>query len=146
MTDLPYQHIAVCMDDSPAARQALAEAIRLRAFSPGRLTVLHSVEHIPLPALVNEGAAWYPDAVEYEDRARGWLADIARGAGAEWVLLHGYAAEAVTAWAARNGVDLLVAAAHRGVVDRVLLGSFAVYLARHAPCAILLIRPAKEVT
>ena len=35
----------------------------------------------------------------------------------------------------------LIAASHRGLVERVLLGSFAGYLVRHAPCAVLLTRP-----
>jgi nucleotide-binding universal stress UspA family protein len=35
----------------------------------------------------------------------------------------------------------MVAASHRGMVDRVLLGSFSGYLIHHAPCDVLLVRP-----
>jgi nucleotide-binding universal stress UspA family protein len=36
---------------------------------------------------------------------------------------------------------VLVAARHRGVVERMLVGSFAGHLMHHAPCAVLLIPP-----
>jgi len=137
----PYRHIACCVDDSYAARAAAAEAARLRDLGPGRLSLVHVIERPPLPALVAEGAAWYPDEREYESRARAWLADLARDFRAEPVLLTGYPPAAAAEWAERAGVDLLVAASHRGRVERLLLGSFASYLARHAPCAVLLVRP-----
>ena len=34
-----------------------------------------------------------------------------------------------------------MASASRGMFDRVLLGSFAGFLARHSPCSVLLTRP-----
>ena len=72
-----------------------------------------------------------------------WLAAAAAEAGGHPVLLVnlGMAASAVTEWAAEARVDLLVASAHRGVRERILLGSFAGHLARHAPCSVLLVRP-----
>jgi nucleotide-binding universal stress UspA family protein len=57
------------------------------------------------------------------------------------VALDGYPPAAVCDWAAEADVDLVVAAAHRGLVQRMLLGSFAAYLAHHSPCTILLVRP-----
>jgi nucleotide-binding universal stress UspA family protein len=42
---------------------------------------------------------------------------------------------------AEAGIDLLVAAAHRGLVDRAMLGGFAAYVAYHAPCSVLLVHP-----
>jgi nucleotide-binding universal stress UspA family protein len=144
MADFPYRHIAVCIDDSDAARRALDEAVRLRGFGPGRLSLVHAIERTPMPALVGEGAAWYPEDTAYEGRVRSWLDELARETGGEPVLLEGYAAAAVTDWAAAAGVDLLVAAAHRGTVERLLLGSFASFLAHHAPCPVLLVRPTPE--
>jgi nucleotide-binding universal stress UspA family protein len=141
MTDLPYRHIAACVDDSDASKRALDEAVRLRGFGPGRLSVVHSMERTPMPALVGEGAAWYPEDTAYEDRVRSWLDEVAREAGGTPVVLEGYAAAAVADWASENGVDLLVAAAHRGMVERMLVGSFAAFLAHHAPCSVLLVRP-----
>ncbi|HSJ73798.1 MAG TPA: universal stress protein, partial [Miltoncostaeaceae bacterium] len=44
-------------------------------------------------------------------------------------------------YAADAGIDLLVAAAHRGLVERAMLGGFAAYVAYHAPCPVLLVHP-----
>lgn len=138
----PYAHICCCVDDSDAARAALAEAARLRALGPGRLSVVHALERTPIPMLMAEGAAWYPEDAAYEERVRGWIGDLAREAGGEPVVLDGYPAAAIVDWAGENGVDLIVAAAHRGRVERVLLGSFAGFLVRHAPCPVLVVRVA----
>ena len=43
-----------------------------------------------------------------------------------------------------NGVDLIVAAARRGFMERVMLGGFASRLAYSAPCSLLLIHPPAE--
>jgi nucleotide-binding universal stress UspA family protein len=76
------------------------------------------------------------------DEARRWLdALVAANPGVDGVLLEGYPPAVACEWAAREGVDLMVAASSRGLVDRVLLGSFAGYLLRHAPGAVLLTRP-----
>ena len=64
--------------------------------------------------------------------------------GAEPHVLQGHPPDAVCTWAADNGVDLLVAGAERGKMQRLLLGSFATHLARHASCDILLARPQKD--
>lgn len=138
-----YSHIAVCIDRSDAADGALAEARRLHAAQGGgRLSLVHVA---PWPLLyTGEAGAWVPDPEDIASAAREWLAKIATDVPeGEQVLLDGYPPAAVCEWAAQAGVDLLVAASHRGLVERVLLGSFAGYLVRHAPCAVLLTRPAE---
>lgn len=56
-------------------------------------------------------------------------------------LLHEHpAAEAAMAWAREAHPDLIVAGAHRGPLERALLGSFAAHIAREAPCPALLTR------
>lgn len=76
-----------------------------------------------------------------EDSKR-WLDEVvAANPGCEGVFLDGYPPAVVCEWAEREDVDLIVASSSRGVVARVLLGSFAGYLARHAPCSVLLTRP-----
>jgi nucleotide-binding universal stress UspA family protein len=141
MPEAPYPHIAVCIDRSDAAEAALAEARALRAAAgPGRLSLVHVA---PWPLLyTGEAGAWAPDPEDIESAARVWLDGVAAGVpDGEPVLLDGYPPAAVCEWAGAEGVDLLVAASHRGLVERVLLGSFAGYLVRHAPCAVLLTRP-----
>jgi nucleotide-binding universal stress UspA family protein len=136
----PYEHIAVCVDDSAASRQALHEALRLRSMGPGRLSILHAA---PWPLLYTGGmGGWVPDPDDIFSDAKEWLDKLVAETGEGVpVLLTGYPPVVAVEWAEEAAPDLLVAAAHRGRVQRLLLGSFSSYLAHHAPCAVLLIRP-----
>lgn len=144
MEPASYTHIAVCVDRSDAARDALAEARRVRAAAgAGTLSLVHVA---PWPLLYSgEAGAWAPDPQDIESAARTWLDEIVAAVPeGEPVLLDGYPPAAVCGWAADAGVDLIVAASHRGLVERVLLGSFAAYLVRHSPCSVLLTRPVES--
>ncbi len=135
-----FRHIAVCVDHSDASNAATEQAWHMHEDTGGRLTLLHVVASPRVVA--GHGAMWLPDPATFRAGAREWLDEAAAGyPGAEAVLLDGYPPVEACTWAAENDVDLLVAASSRGLVDRVLLGSFAGYLARHAPCAVLLTRP-----
>lgn len=139
----PYAHIACCIDDSEMTPRVIAEAARLRELAPGRLSLVFAA---PQP-LVMTGAPgeWVPDGVDVAEVAKDWLAQrVAETPGAEPVLVNGYPPVAVCDWAATTGCDLLVAGAHRGAVQRMMLGGFAAYLAYHAPCAVLLVRPDQQ--
>jgi nucleotide-binding universal stress UspA family protein len=138
-----YPHIACCIDDSPASRAALAEAARLRALGPGRLSVVH-VAAVPLSPRLGRRR---PPAEDHATHARRWLGErIAESgvAGAEPVLLTpiGHPPSAVCDWAAEEDADLVVVASHRGLVSRVLVGSFTTYLAHHCPTTLLIVRAA----
>lgn len=139
-----FPHIAVCIDRSEPAQLALRHAIQLRDETDAeRLSVIHVA---PWPMMyAGEAAGWAPDQQEIEESAGKWLDEaIGDTKGATAVLLDGYPPVAVCDWAADNDVSLLIAASHRGLVERVLLGSFAGYLVRHAPCSVLLTRVPKD--
>lgn len=137
---VPYAHIAVCIDDSEASMRALAEARRLRALGPGRLSLVHVA---PAPLMFRRGGeGWEPDPRDLNRVAARWLEEVAASVPeGEPVLSVGHPPTAVVEWAREARPDLLVAAAHRGPVERILLGSFAGHLAHHAPCSVLLVRP-----
>lgn len=139
----PYEHIACFIDDSDAATRALAQASSLRELSGGRLSVVHVVAPpaflISLAGAV--GGASMDDGGAQLEAARAWLSARAEEAGAEPVLLEGHPASVACEWAREAGASVMVAASHRGAVERVFLGSFAGYLAHHAPCAVLLVPP-----
>ncbi len=137
-----YRHVAVAVEDSPGSMKALDEAVRMAALTGARLSVLH-VTSIPLPPpYMGEGGVFLPDPEVMQDAALTWLTELTAAIpAAEPRVLEGHPPEAVCAWARVNDVDLLVAGAERGRVERLLLGSFALHLARHAPCDILLARP-----
>lgn len=135
-----FPHIACCIDDSAASDRALAEARRLRALGPGRLSLVHVA---PWPLGLHGGAGgWVPEVAELEKGAREWLAvRAAEVPEAEQVILCGHPAATVCDWAEREHPDLIVVATHRGTLARALLGSFASFLAQHSPCPVLLVRP-----
>ena len=79
------------------------------------------------------------------EAAEMWLEEQVHGReGAEAVLLEGHPAEAAVDWASEAGCDVMVAARHRGRVERMLLGSFAGHLVHHAPCAVCSLIPPDE--
>jgi nucleotide-binding universal stress UspA family protein len=137
----PYDHIACSIDESDGSRAALAEARRLRALGPGRLSIVHVT---PPPIVYGESLMLPPEdeivtvAGEWLDRQRGLVDE------AEAVLLSGDPAPAVCHWARSEKPDLLVAGAYRGMFRRLALGSFAGYLAYHAPCPVLIVRPSDD--
>ena len=153
----PFRSIACCLDPSPGSARALEEAVRIGTLCAAALTVVHVAEP---PDLAASGVG-IPDPGSAAEAARRWLDGVAAAlGGAECVLLERYAAEGyppvvqlddwsratagyppalVCSWAEATGCDLLVAGVHRGLVQRMLLGSFAGFLARHAPCAVLLV-------
>ena len=117
------------------------EASALRAQSPGELAVVHVIAE-PLMLLSSPFAGPPPTIYDESGAARTWLAEqIGDAPGVEAVLLNGYPPRAACDYAASAGVDLIVAAAHRGIVERTFLGSFASHVAYHAPCPVLLVHP-----
>ncbi len=149
MDPIRYAHIACFIDDSDAARRGLAHAASLRALSGARLSVVHVVAapgyFISLAA--SFGGGTLPDSDLEREAAEMWLAEQVRDIeGAEPVVLEGHPADAATYWIDGSGVDLVVVATHRGLVDRALIGSFAGHLAREARCPVLLIPPAARAS
>ena len=138
---ISYRDIACCIDESEAAGRALAHAAAMRDLAGGRLRVVHVIA--PPAFLVSMaaslGGAPVHDPQLEREAAEMWLGEQAKAAGAEAVLLEGHPASTACAWAREAGCDLLVAARHRGLMERALLGSFASYLAHHAPCPVLLV-------
>lgn len=136
----PYARIACFIEEGAASELALAEALSVRAQSPGELHLVHVATP---PARIFTGMyASAPPVGDFVAAAERWLAGRAREVpGATPHLLRGWPPRAACEYVARAGVDLLVAAAHRGLVDRAMLGGFAAYVAYHAPCAVLLVHP-----
>lgn len=136
-----HAHIACCTDGLPGARPVIAEAARLRAAAPGRLSLVHVVQW-PLPYATGFGG-WLPGAGDIRADARRRVEEQAAAfPGAEAVVLEGRdPAETIAGWAREDGVDLLVVGATRTRFERATLGSFADRLLERAPCELLVIRP-----
>ncbi len=137
--DPVFSHVACCVDDSAASMHARDEARRI-AGDAGRLTLVHVV-YTPVVYAEPMALVGYDPGFIYTE-AQKWLDDrVAETPGAVGVLLEGHPPSSVCRWAEDAEPDLIVAASHRGLVERVLLGSFAGHLAQHSPVDVLLTRP-----
>jgi len=121
----------------------------VRVACRGELTLVHVVESpstlVAVAAAFGGGPVNDPE-IERE-AAQAWLDELAAGiAGAGTALLYGEPAQAVQQWARDTGADLIVAARHRGAIERVLLGSFAAEVTNGAPCPVLLVPPGERAS
>ena len=137
----PYKAIACCIDRDDMKEAVLAEGVRLADGDPSKLRIVHVVA--PPRAVVSGAFAYVTPLWEAVDDARAFVEDVAATIpGSTPILLEGPPVRAVTEWIEREGIEIVVAAASRGRVERALLGGFASHLAYHAPCSVLFVHPA----
>jgi nucleotide-binding universal stress UspA family protein len=127
---------------SEFAREAGASMICLHVIEPVVPTVGYSGVTEPLPmADISE---------QLEDSATRELPKIARhqactGLSVEEVIAHGDAASEIVRVAKERQVDLIVISSHgRTGLGRMLFGSTAEQVVRHAPCPVLVVKPPQE--
>ena len=111
-----YTHIACFIDDSEAAARALEHAVALRDATGAKLSVIHVLAPPAFLVSLAAGLGGAPvhDTEVEKEAAEMWLAEEARSAGAEAVLLEGHPASTAVEWARDSDADVLVAASHRG--------------------------------
>ncbi len=130
--DIAIRHILCPVNDSPAARQALATATGLAACFGARVTVVHVME---------EGAAGtIPDLCS-------WVAENQRGScDVREVVRHGDAAAEIVAAAGADCDLAVIGARHRALFDSTVLGTTTVRVVRHARCPVLTVAAHPPVT
>ncbi|WP_323036313.1 universal stress protein [Pararhodobacter sp.] len=132
-----YHNILVPVAYEPGfdTKRELATARALQA-AGGRITLLHVMDPVPFFAISYMPEGWREEliaAIKADLSAQS--ADLP-GAGVE--VVEGDAGRAILDWANAEGADCIVMASHRS--DPGLFGSTASWVARHAPCAVHLIR------
>ncbi len=134
-----YQHILVpvSFDEDHNVTAAVAVARQLAA-EGGRVTFLHVMQQVPKYA-VN----YIPEG--FQDEACVAISESLATLGAELpqaegVVVTGPVGKTILKWAEAHQVDCLVVASHKPSVQDVLLGSTATHVARHARCAVHLVR------
>ena len=155
----PFTHVVACVDDSPATESVIRLAQSVMA-AGGRISVVHVLGGPPFSesflAAIGTAFGGTPlgdNSGAQREIAQGLLETVCDGVdGAQPVLLDPHdadsAPDAVVRWAEDNDVDCVVAASHGDPLTRVvkLVGSFRGYLARHAPCPVILLPPGTTST
>lgn len=132
-----YQNILVPIAYEPGFKtdRELAVARALLA-SGGRVTLLHVMDPVPFFAINYMPVGWREDLVAAIKADMSAQSAELPGAGVE--VVDGDAARMILDWVNAEGADCIVMASHRS--DPSLFGSTASWVARHAPCAVHLIR------
>ncbi len=140
-------------DFSECARKAVPYAADLARLTGARVVCLHVVEPV-VPAV-----GWTPIAEplpvadvgeQLEDSASRELPRFARceefeGLEVEDLITRGEAAAEIVRAARERGVDLIVISSHgRTGLGRILFGSTAESVVRHAPCPVLVVKPERD--
>lgn len=147
-----FQHLLIPLDGSPRAEAALPYALSLAEHYAGRLTLLQVI----VPPFEAEMQAELPGvADEVLDRERRIAVDYLRqkemelaGRGlrvAAVTLSHPFIPDAILAAIASEGADTIVMSTHGFTgLSRLVLGSVAEQVVRHASVPVILIRTPTE--
>ncbi len=139
------------VDFSPGSRRAMEAAVRLAGEMDAELILAHAW-YVPASVFPSE-APLPPQVIQSvsDDAARGLDAAVreATALGAKRVssmLLHGVPWRAIVDALEDPAFELVVIGTHgRTGLARILLGSVAEKVVRHAPCSVLAVRPDGEV-
>jgi universal stress protein A len=144
----PFRSVLVPMDFSGKSRQALAYALPLAQQAGARVSLLHVLQPVqiypaPLPlegGLIEQDLKLQKrDAARHLDRlAADLIPDGLRGRNLIGI---GHPGQVITDTAKRQRIGLIVMSAKgRTGLSRLLLGSTAEFVVRHATCPVLTVR------
>ena len=140
-------------DFSECANYALSYAASLARTFRASIVCLHVIE--PIVPTVGYTGMTEPLPIadiseQLEDSAERELPKIASceecaGLDVDELIVHGEAASEIVRVAKERGVDLIVISSHgRTGLGRMLFGSTAEAVVRHAPCPVLVVKPAQR--
>ena len=142
-----YKHILVPLDGSDLAEQAVVEAKKL-VTTDAKIT-LFQVIRLPLPVMSPDVGLSMP-VIEMDDlmsETMTYLNKVAATLAQEGVTAKcdvveaDNVADAIADYARKHNIDLIVKTTHgRGGLSRLVFGSVAEGVVRHAPCPVLLLR------
>ncbi|HKD12697.1 MAG TPA: universal stress protein [Thermoanaerobaculia bacterium] len=140
-----FRRILFATDFSPASARAFDEAVALTGTAGAELTIVHVYQPPALfPADFPVSPAVYDELeTKLREDAESGLANLAaeacrRGVRAQFLLLVGFADQAIAEAAREGKADLVVVGTHgRTGVRRLLLGSVASRVITAAPCPVM---------
>jgi universal stress protein A len=150
---MKIRSILLPTDFSECASHALAYATDLARDAGAAILCVHVVEPV-MPTVgytgITEPLPMADISEQLEDSAARNLPKIAdseecAGLEVEEVVAHGDPASEIVRVARERGVDLIVISSHgRTGLGRILFGSTAEAVVRHAPCPVLVVKPPPE--
>lgn len=143
-----WTKICCPVDFSETSREALAQAVDIAAHGSARLVILHAYERAALGA-AGEVLVTDPDLEdrlvhELNEQIERYRLEAERAVPGRVVAeaTCGEAATEIVRFAERAGCDLIVMGTHgRSGIRRLVIGSVAESVVRHAPCSVLVVRP-----
>jgi nucleotide-binding universal stress UspA family protein len=150
MMSLQIRSILVPTDFSECGNYALAWAASVARTFGSSIICVHVIE--PIVPTVGYSGMTEPLPIadiseQLEDSAERELPKLAeceefQGLGVEELIVHGEAASEIVRVAKERNVDLIVVSSHgRTGLGRILFGSTAEAVVRHAPCPVLVVKP-----
>jgi nucleotide-binding universal stress UspA family protein len=136
-----FRHILVAIDGSEHSTWAADAAGRLARDLGAKLTLLH-VAGVPMILAGEIGYVQFPPTGDTRDDGEEMLgraaAKVPPGVEVEQLMHEGDAGRQIVAAAKEVGADLIMMGRHaKGPLARMILGSVADYVVRHAPCPVL---------
>jgi nucleotide-binding universal stress UspA family protein len=146
-----YRRVLVALDGSQSAEAVLRFLLEIAGPLDMRVLLLRVLEPMP-PRVLDVPGQIVVENIEARRRdAEEYLAPIAsalraRGVDTAWGVRRGRAAEEILAAARESGADLIAMATHgRTGLSRLLFGSVAEAVLRHAPIPVFMIRQPEAV-
>jgi universal stress protein A len=150
---MQVRSILLPTDFSECGNYALAYATSLARTFGSKILCIHVIE--PMVPTVGYSGMTEPLPIadisdQLEDSAERELPKLAEceecaGLDVEEVIVHGEAASEIVRVATERKVDLIVVSSHgRTGLGRILFGSTAEAVVRHAPCPVLVVKPPPE--
>ncbi len=142
------QKILCPVDFSAPSRNALRYANEFAKAMNAKITVMHVIQPQPIAADVN--VPYVPLEIELEKNAKEDLARIVKeevqeGVLVEQVMAFGLPSDCVIAQAQKENVDLIILGTHgRTGISRLLMGSTAENVIRHAARPVLVVKASEK--
>lgn len=141
-----HKRVLVALDGSAACEAVLRFLLEIAGPLDMKVTLLHVLEPMP-PQVLEASAHIVVDDVEARSKeAEEYLAPVAaalraQGVDTSWAIRRGRPADEILAAAREGGADLIAMATHgRTGLGRLLFGSVAEAVLRHAPVPVFMIR------
>jgi nucleotide-binding universal stress UspA family protein len=139
-----FRRLLIPVDFSASSLEALEYGVQLAKHVGSTVTILHALEPVAygLDFTIGSGVEWRKQKAYVEGRLEILRAlCTSNGVTAEHVLKAGLPADSIRDYVGRQQPDLVIMGTHgRRGISRMLSGSVAEAMLRHAPCPVLTVR------